>query len=114
MVIDSENLYQRAIDVFGKEVQMDMCEEELAELILALKKFKRDKTLSKHKSIDNLLEEIADVEIMLRQLKILLPRCYYLFNVEMGIEENKTYKLERLKERLDKHCQKSPNNKQKI
>lgn len=42
---------------------------------------------------DNIAEEIADVEIMLEQMKL-------LFEVESQVDKFKEYKLERLEERL--------------
>lgn len=46
-----------------KEKQVDVCIEEMSELIQALCKFKRGKL-----NLDNLIEEIADVHIMLMQM----------------------------------------------
>lgn len=59
-------LYELAIRVYG-EKQLDMLVEECAELIQAIQKRKRG-----FNNVDNVAEEIADVEIMLEQCKILL------------------------------------------
>lgn len=74
--------------------------EELGELTQALSKKKRllinDKTLikSKEKIDDNLIEEIADVEICLKNLKL-------LFNIdEKLIKEKKDEKLKRMEKLL--------------
>ena len=58
------NIYERAIKKFGAENQKRIAQEELSELIQAISKDCRNK---KH----NVEEEIADVEIMLNQLKLL-------------------------------------------
>jgi len=57
---------KRVIEEYGLEAQMYMVIEELSELI---------KSVCKHRRADNyknIIEEIADVEIMLQQLKIML------------------------------------------
>ena len=51
---------------YGFEVQSNQLIEEMAELTQALNKYKR------YGIIENIIEEIADVEVMLEQIKILL------------------------------------------
>lgn len=63
---DPSGLYTSAIREWGKEAQMLMAIEECSELIQALTKVWR----GKH-SKNNIEEEIADVEIMIGQLKII-------------------------------------------
>ena len=77
---------KRAIDTFGAYQQLDMLIEEMAELIQAISKFKRDK-------IHNVEEEVADVEIMLEQLRLMND----LFDIEVidEIKEEKLVRLER-------------------
>lgn len=59
---------------YGFEVQSNQCVEECAELIQALNKFKRSfgagkpPRISREEALDNIIEEIADVEIMLEQM----------------------------------------------
>lgn len=50
---------------YGLDSQLDICQEELAELIQAISKYKRGDD-------SYILEEIADVEIMLTQIKYLI------------------------------------------
>lgn len=70
-------LYEQA-ERFGLENRMLQCTEECGELIQALSKYKRvsqgDKTckMKRKQAINMVLEEIADVEITLKQLKYLL------------------------------------------
>lgn len=61
-----DEIYQQAIAKYGKEAQLKMVIEEMAELTQAICKSFRGKN-----NLDNLIEEIADVEIMLAQLKII-------------------------------------------
>ena len=59
------NIYERAVKVWGKEPQMLQVIEEMSELTKEiLKNVNRKKD-----NIDELIEETADVEIMLEQLK---------------------------------------------
>lgn len=80
-----------AVDVFGKRAQMDMVNEECSELIQAV-----CKRLRGVENRDNIIEEIADVELMLEQLK-------YMEDISpQKIEEAKEKKIERLKDKLSK------------
>ena len=58
-----EEIYQATIDKWGEDAQYDQAVEECAELITALKHYRRGK-------IDKqaLVEELADVTLMLGQL----------------------------------------------
>lgn len=58
-----KDLYVRAINKWGVEAQCDQAVEECAELIASLKHLKRGKV-----SEDELIDEIADVYLMLGQL----------------------------------------------
>lgn len=81
-----EKLYREAIEKNGPLAQRIVAMEECAELIQAISKSLRGKK-------NNLEEEIADVEIMLEQLKLMCN--------EKLVEEIKESKLQRLKQRLD-------------
>ena len=65
-------------DHFGYEIQSDQLVEECAELIQAINKYRRARgtgqptALSEEAAFGNLIEEIADVESMLEQIKYLL------------------------------------------
>lgn len=83
------DICKKAIDKYGDK-QIIVAMEECAELIQALSKYLRD---GLGKSILNIHEEIADVEIMIQQLKISFC-CYY--QVENWIE----IKTKRLEERM--------------
>ena len=66
-------IYDEATKLWGLVAQYDKCVEEMAEMIVAINKYKR-KVLYKEyqnddKVIKNLVEEIADVSICLEQMK---------------------------------------------
>ena len=87
---------------YGYEEQSNQLVEECAELIQAVSKYRRATTgveqpVADYKKIialDNLIEEIADVEIMLEQVK------YLLQIPEDEIEAVKLYKINRTRERM--------------
>lgn len=79
-------LYRKAIGSYGEAAQQIVAMEECSELIQAISKKLRGRET-------NLEEEIADVEIMLEQLK--------LMSNESLIEEIKESKLQRLEKRLN-------------
>lgn len=81
---------KRAIEAYGKDAQLKMCIEEMAELTQAICKSFRGVD-----NLDNIIEEIADVEIMLAQLKLI----YKLNKNEVLVK--KVEKLRRLEERLN-------------
>lgn len=82
-------LLDRAITAYGAPAQMDMAVEEMAELTKALCKVKRVSCAAEAKAVlENVVEEMADVQIMLDQLRIIFHR---------STEEVEEAKLERLK-----------------
>lgn len=86
-------LLDRAITAYGAPAQMDMAVEEMAELTKALCKVKRVSCAAEAKAVlENVVEEMADVQIMLDQLRIIFGH---------STAEAEEYKLERLKKRLD-------------
>lgn len=86
-------LLDRAITTFGAPAQMDMAVEEMAELTKALCKVKHVSCAAEAKAaLENAVEEMADVQIMLDQLRIIFGS---------STAEAEEYKLERLKKRLD-------------
>ena len=65
-------------DHYGYEEQRQQCIEECAELTQAINKYRRTQghgkkpRISEQEAFRNLIEEIADVEVMLEQMKYLL------------------------------------------
>lgn len=80
------NTYERALKTWGKEPQMLQVIEEMSELTKEiLKNVNRKKD-----NIAELIEETADVEIMLEQLKC----CYGIAKQVAEYKENKLLKIE--------------------
>lgn len=80
---------KRAVEVFGNDTQILMYFEEAGELAQAISKYKRG-----FGKKDNIAEEIADVEIMLEQLK-------YVYKCHHSVDEIKQKKLMRLSTRIE-------------
>ena len=89
--IDDEIL-QRAIDTWGVDAQCEMMLQESIELAMALQKMKRLRGNHQQK-FANLIDELADNKIMLRQMEKIFP-------IEL-INDRVDFKMNRLKERLD-------------
>lgn len=88
--MNKEKIYKKAIGKYGVAAQLDMVIEEMSELTKEICKIKRGKG-----NYMNLVEKIADVEIMLEQLKMI---CQIRTNDIHGM---KYQKLERLKELIE-------------
>lgn len=72
---------QLAVNVYGKTSQCTVCMEEMAELTKELSKNLRGQDNTAH-----IAEEIADVEIMLEQLKL-------MFSIRDEVTQQRTAKL---------------------
>ncbi len=81
-------ILHRAIEVYGEQHQIDQAEQKLIELLDALKHRRRPDRIT------NVYEEIADVEIMLDQLKL-------IFNCGQMVSNIRTQKLARLEKRMN-------------
>lgn len=84
-----ENIIKKVIAKYGAEAQEGVAQEECAELIQAISKKRRGNP-------HNISEEIADVEIMLEQLKI-INGC------ENEVKEIRKQKISRLAKNLSLH-----------
>lgn len=100
MVIASiSELNLRSAEHYGYDAQSNMLMEECAELIQAMNKHKRaiasgnDKDICE--AINKLAEEIADVELMIEQIKHLSKIC------EAEIDIFKAHKVARTRERIE-------------
>ena len=83
----NKELYEKAFNKWGDK-QLVVAIEEMAELQKEL-----TKALRGMPCINNISEEVADVEIMLEQIR-------QIFNLGISVEVVKKHKLERLEERL--------------
>ena len=88
---DGDEICRAALEAFGAEAQITMVFEEMAELQDVLCKFLRGRVDEDTRT--HIAEEIADVEIMLCQMKM-------LFDCAGQVETSRRYKLERLAERI--------------
>lgn len=85
----NKEILKQAIETYGDNAQLDMCVEEMSELTKEICKFKRGSI-----NRNGIVEELADVTIMLEQLKI-------MFSVsERELNNVIDSKVDRLKERL--------------
>lgn len=75
---------KRAVEAYGKEHQLIICMEEMAELT---------KNLRGRRNLQDISEEVADVEIMLEQVKV-------IFDLKEEVSEAKEAKLLRLQKRI--------------
>ena len=83
----------RAIATYGEVSQINKAIEEMAELTKALCKFRgAEAPCEKDAAIGNIIEEMADVQIMLDQLKIIFKH---------DIEPMQRFKLQRLNQRIE-------------
>lgn len=96
--MDDLGIIRKAIETYGIDAQVLMAIEEMSELTKALCKERRtrntDDVAVRSKVIDNIAEEVADVQIMLNQIR-------YIFDINTETEEN--MKIERLADRLASH-----------
>ncbi len=86
-------ILDEAIEKYGFEKQVDMIQEECIELALAIQKLRRKGYLSSIET-EQVIDKIAGIKIMIRQAE-------KLFNSDK-INARVSFKIERLKERLDK------------
>ena len=97
-MVKRDNILDKAIEKYGA-LQLVKASEECCELAQALNKYycmkQADDTCDFNKLEANIIEEIADVEIMLLQVKKILEIK------EEDLEEIKKQKLERLEKALE-------------
>lgn len=85
---NEKEILSDAVELYGADAQITVAIEEMSELTKELCKAKRGKA-----NIDNIAEEIADVEIMVEQLKI-------IFDCTNKIEQSRRFKIDRLVKRM--------------
>ena len=89
---ETDELYTKAIDTWGQLPQVNMVFEECGELTTALARYLRGRA-----NEEEVITEVADVAIMMEQMAVLFGKEQF--------EQEKERKLQRLKERLEKHTQ---------
>jgi len=85
---DPDEIYEQAIAEWGREAQIMMAIEECSELIKELTKLYRGDTVDQ-----NVAEEVADMEIMMHQMRVLFG--------DKNVHKYKLRKLDRLNSRLE-------------
>jgi len=93
ITIDNEILNE-ALKKWGVPPQILMVIEELSELSQALCKSFRKADMNE----TAIIEEMADVYIMLEQLKIIFKNIYIVSEFDKQLQNNINYKLDRLKQ----------------
>ena len=88
MKLKDIDVLKKAIEINGADYQMSVAIEEMSELQKEICKMKRNKG-----NVQHLAEEIADVEIVIEELK-------FIMNNDDLVEQYKKQKIERLKEKL--------------
>lgn len=83
-----DDIYSEAVRVYGKQSQLIMAMEEMAELTKEL-----SKNIRGQRNTEAISEEMADVEIMLEQLKV-------IYGNRAAVDRVKCAKLDRLAVRL--------------
>ena len=86
--------YLKAIKKWGVKAQLEMAQEEATELALAIRKQIRK---NDDVSFSNLVEEIADVEIMIEQITLM----HNDLGFRQMVDSQKSFKIKRLLKRLD-------------
>lgn len=87
-------VFRRCICDYGTQPQVDVAIEEMSELTKALLKWRRAKGAELTKAREDIIDEIADVRIMCRQMEI-------LFQAEWEVERRIDFKVDRQRKRLD-------------
>lgn len=82
-------VYSDALDVFGGDTQLIVAVEELSECQKEICKILRGKG-----DLEHLAEEVADVTIMLEQVR-------FIFDINDSVCEQMDAKIERLKKRIE-------------
>lgn len=97
--INKAHILETAINTFGIESQVDMAIEEMSELTKALLKHRRalkaPEAWDYDKSRENIIEEIADVAIMLKQLLM-------IYDLNDVVQAQVDFKIDRLGNRIAK------------
>jgi len=92
---ERKRIYRKALDLWGVNSQLGMLMEECAELIQSVNKVIREDEPERWL---HLAEEMADVQIMIEQLQVIISwQC-----LEEKTAAAKEEKLARLRERVDR------------
>lgn len=90
----NDSIFRRCIRNYGPQPQIDMMIEEMSELTKALLKWRRAKGAELTAARDCIIDELADVRIMARQMEI-------LFQADDEVERRIDFKVQRQSKRLE-------------
>lgn len=93
--MNEKKVLTEALELWGTKFQLDMLQEECGELISAISRFKRKRA----NSYVQMLEEIVDVEILIKQIKLACIVSPINKNTFTKLKKNK---INRLRERVKK------------
>ncbi len=99
-ILKNHPAYKMARDAYGFQFEVDMLQEECAELILAASKVKRVESNDEHevaKAMTNFFAEMGDVENLIQQMKFWFAES----ECEKLVEQFRIEKLDRLVERIN-------------
>ena len=88
--MEEQEIYKKAVELWGKQFQTDMMIEEATELIKAILKNRRGKNTD-----DDIISEMVDCQIMLNQMRIIM-------NDESKWNRWMAFKLKRLTSMIEK------------
>lgn len=94
MTKSEKEVLNNAIEIYGKKPQIIKAVEELSELSQALCKYMNRDCFRDNKLVAHIIEEIADVEVMTTQLKM-------IFDCKENVDKTKEFKINRLNNRLE-------------
>jgi 16S rRNA C1402 N4-methylase RsmH len=92
---------EKIIAHYGEEAQLNQIVQELGELVTSISKYRNTPT----KEITNLIGEIADVENMVAQLKLILTDKYQSSGILEWINLVKEEKIARTLSRIENEKQ---------
>lgn len=92
---ERDQVFRNCICTYGSNPQIDVVIEEMSELIKALLKWRRAGGVRLTEARACIVDELADVRIMVRQMEI-------LFQCKDEVEKRIDYKVQRQEERLGK------------
>lgn len=100
---ERKRLMKKAIEKYGEKAQLEMLMEESLELSLAVRKFLRDPSTSRHLDV---ISEIADVENMIEQFHLIMKGR----KTAHSVENQKVFKMRRLATRMGEKIKVLPDN----
>ena len=101
MTDNQKSILLKALSFYGAKAQEDIAIEEMAELTKAILKVRRAGEYGQgdiKETIANMIEEVADVEICIEYLKLILETTNP--NARVRIDNLRDYKINRLVQRI--------------